>query len=136
MSDQRLLKGALLANAAFSTCSGAASLLFADALGEFLGGIPGSELMGLGVGLLGFAGFVFWLSRRDVVPAALGWGVVAGDVAWVLATVPIVASDALSRGGDWLALGIADVVLLFAILQGVGLWRSRSLTGSAAEATS
>ena len=136
MTDQRLLKGALSANAAFSTLSGATSLLYADTLGEFLGGVPGAELAGLGVGLLGFAGFVFWLSRRPVVPAALGWGVVAGDAAWVLGTIPLVLSDALSSGGDWLALAIADVVLLFAILQGVGLWRSRSLTGLGEEALS
>jgi hypothetical protein len=48
---------------------------------------------------------------------------VGADLAWVAATVPLVLSDALTRPGDWLALGIAEIVILFAVLLAVGLRR-------------
>jgi len=124
MTNDAFLRAALRGNAAFSTLSGLAALVFAGPLAPWLG-VPDAApwLRALGVGLVAFAAGLVWLASREEVPSGTAWGVVAADLGWVLGTVPLVAADLLSRPGDWLAVGIADFVLLFAVLQAVGIRR-------------
>jgi hypothetical protein len=124
MANDTFLRIALRGNAAFSTLSGVAALAFAGALAPWLG-VPDAApwLRALGVGLLGFAACLVWLASRAEIPPVTAWGVVMADLAWVAGTVPLVAIELLSRPGDWLAVGIADFVLLFAVLQAVGIRR-------------
>jgi hypothetical protein len=123
MNDDRFLRLALRGNATFSTLTGVASIFFAGSLATWMGVPAPALLVALGVGLVGFASFLFWLAARPEVAPSLAWAVVGADLAWVAATVPLVLSDALTRPGDGLALGIAEIVIIFAVLQAVGLRR-------------
>jgi hypothetical protein len=124
-SYDRMLRLALRGNAAFSTTCGLISLIAAQPLAGALG-VPGAGLLhGLGAQLLVFAAFLVWLASRPQIHPGIALGVIAADVAWVVGTIPLVASGMLTTTGVWVALGIADVVALFAVLQGLGLRRMR-----------
>ncbi|MBW2316566.1 MAG: hypothetical protein JRH10_20580, partial [Deltaproteobacteria bacterium] len=51
--------------------------------------------------------------------------IVWADLAWVVGTIPVVALDVLNRTGSIGAVAIADGVLLFAVLQYLGVRRIR-----------
>jgi hypothetical protein len=120
-----MLRLALRGNAAFSATSGLISLLAAKPLAIWLG-VPGTGLlMGLGAQLLVFATFLVWLSARTQIHPGIALGVIAADVVWVAGTIAVVASGTLTTPGVWVVLGIADVVAVFAIVQGLGLRRMR-----------
>ena len=51
---------------------------------------------------------------------------------WVVGTVPVVAMDLLNRTGSIGAVAIADVVLVFALLQYLGVRRIRGVHAVAA----
>ena len=125
--NDQLLRTSLRGNAAFSTLCGVIALAFAAPLAGTLGIPAPIQIAGLGVQLLVFAGLLLWLASRPVIRVGLALAVVAADVLWVLGTVPLVASGALSSTGNWTALVIADVVALFALLQYLGVRRVRSV---------
>lgn len=124
MNDDRFLRLALRGNATFSTLTGVASIFFAGSLASWMGVPAPALLVALGVGLVGFASFLFWFASRPEVATSLAWGVVGADLAWVAGTVPLVLADVLTGPGDWLAIAIAEGVLLFAVLQAIGIRRS------------
>ncbi len=120
----RTLRTALLANALFSTLSGLTCIVLSRAVAEFMG--TGEPLVYriIGLGLLGFAGFVTWTGTRhhiDTVAAAL---ISIADFAWVAGTVVLIvlAFAPLQTAGMLMLLVIAAIVLTFGLrqLQGVG----------------
>jgi len=121
----RLLRNSLRANGAFSTLSGLAFLLGAGPVAEAIGLGDARVLAVLGVNLLGFAALLFWLAARKSLPLPAAVAVVWMDLAWVVGTVPVVMLDLLNRTGAISAVAIADVVLLFAVLQYLGIRRIR-----------
>lgn len=124
-ANDRFLRLALRGNAAFSTLCAVISLVGAAPLAVTLG-VPAPEMLtGLGVQLLLFAGFLVWLSLRPAIHPGIALGVIAADAAWVLGTVPVVAAGVLTSAGVWTALGIADFVAAFGILQWIGVRRMR-----------
>ena len=122
-SNDRFLRLALRANATFSSACAIAAAIGLDALATTLGISDAVVLPTLALNLLVFAVFLVWLSRRDVVPPALAWGVVAADGLWVVATIPLLASDLLSPTGDAVAAIVAAFVTLWAVLQALGIRR-------------
>jgi hypothetical protein len=124
MNDDRFLRLALRGNATFSTLTGLASIFFAGSLATWMGVPAPALLVALGVGLVGFASFLFWFASRPGTFPSLVWVVVAADLSWVAGTAPHVLADALPRPGDRLAIAIAEVVMLFAVLQAIGIRRS------------
>lgn len=126
MNDpQRLLRNSLRANGAFSTLSGLAFTLGSGAIAGAIGLTDPRVLLAVGAGLLGFAGFLFFLSSRPEIPTATAMQIVWADLAWVIGTVPLVALGLLNGTGTIAALAIADVVLVFAVLQYLGVRRVR-----------
>jgi hypothetical protein len=123
--SDRLLRLALRGNAAFSTTCALIGLIASAPLASALGVPNAGVLVGLAAQLLVFAAFLVWLSRRPQIHPAVALGVILADVAWVVGTVPVVAGGTLTTAGVWTALAVADVVALFAVLQGVGLRRMR-----------
>ena len=123
--NDRLLRISLRANAAFSATCGAALLAAPAALAGVLGVAPPILISSLGAQLLLFAGLLVLLASRPSIRLALAMAVVLADLFWVAGTVPLVAGGVLSQTGNWVALAIADVVLLFAILQFVGIRRAQ-----------
>ena len=126
MNDrQALLRNSLRGNAAFSTLSGTLFLLFAGPLSEAIG-LADSRVVGsVGLNLLGFAALLLFLASRETLHLGAATTVVFLDLAWVVGTVPVVALDLLNRTGAIAAVAIADVVLVFALLQYLGVRRIR-----------
>lgn len=125
-TPRRLLRLALRLNATLSTLSALAFILPTRALPALIG-LPSSELINLGVGLLVFA-TVLWglatrpMERRWVQIAVLF--VVMLDVLWVVdVVVQLFTSPAFTVAGRWIFGGLAFLVVALAELQGYALWR-------------
>jgi len=122
----RLLRWSLRGNAAFSALCGAAFLLAARPLAE-TAGVPDPRLLtALGANLLGFAALLVFVAARREIPLAAPPVVVWLDLAWVAGTVPLVLADVLTGAGRVAAVAVADVVLVFAALQYLGIRRVRA----------
>jgi ribosome-associated toxin RatA of RatAB toxin-antitoxin module len=119
----RLLRGALLANAAFSTLTGAASLLAAEPIGA-LTGLPSVALRVVGAALLPFAAGLIFLATRRRIDGRLALGASLADFGWVLGTPVVLALVPVSSAGAALLGAIAVAVAVFGALQLVGLRRT------------
>ena len=127
-----LLRLALRGNALFSTVSGLTLLLAAAALGPRLG-LPVLSLRVVGAVLLPFAWGLWNNSRRAVISRAEARLAVLLDLSWVAGSAALVFGGLwpLTPAGRWTVLGVADVVLVFAFLQTVGLRRARTTPSTA-----
>ncbi|MBW2315372.1 MAG: hypothetical protein JRH10_14405, partial [Deltaproteobacteria bacterium] len=92
MSDrQNLLRNSLRGNAAFSTLSGLAFVLGADAVAGAIGLGDARILTVTGVQLLGFAALLVYLASRATLHLPTAMLIVWADLAWVVGTIPVVA---------------------------------------------
>ncbi|MEA1902362.1 MAG: hypothetical protein U9N56_02425 [Actinomycetota bacterium] len=121
-SNDTVLRRSLAINGLFSIVSGLVSLVFADAISDFMGIHP-LVLRFVGVGVLIFGAAVYWFSRHDNIEPGFAWFTTIADLAWVIGTAVLIFSypDLMSSGGNSLAGILAVAVLLFAIGQFVGL---------------
>jgi hypothetical protein len=125
VSMSPLLRRALVADASVSLVAGLAMTLGADTL-QLLLNLPTSLSMVAGLSLFPWAGFLFWLARKPVVPSAAVWTVIVINAVWIL------DSAWVSLGGSYQpnALGHAYIaaqalgVLVLAELEYMGLRRS------------
>lgn len=129
MSQQHtdlFLRRALVGNAAFSTLCGVLLLGGAAPLAPVLG-LPAVALRVVGFVLLPFAFGLWRNARRERLSRAEAWSAVGLDLSWVAGSVALVAADLwpLEPAGTWAVIGVAEVVALFALLQTIGLLRSR-----------
>ncbi len=134
--NDSLLRNALKGNAVFSTISGLLFTLASSSVAEFIG-IADASIFGLvesatfiliiGIGLLLFAGSLLFTATREQVHRSSAWQAILGDFAWVILSYIILVTGAIpfSNTGSWAVLIIADIVLVFGILQWVGLRRMR-----------
>ena len=122
------LSESLRANCAFSTLSGLLFTFGAGTVADAIGLADARILMAVGLGLLGFAAFLATVSSRPVLDLPTAMHVIWADLAWVVATVPVVLMDVLSSTGAVAAIAVADVVLLLALLQYLGVRRIRGAT--------
>ena len=122
--ESLLLRRALRGNAVFSTLCGVA-LLIAGGLLEPVLGVPSLALRLVGLSLLPFAFGLWQNAARASVRRAEAWVAVALDLAWVAGSAALVFANLwpLSSTGTWAVLGVAEVVLVFAVLQALGLRR-------------
>ena len=122
-ADMSLLRRALLANAVFSTATGALALLSPDAVGAWIGLDAPAVLQTTGAQLLVFAALVAFVARRSrpqPLPVLL---ISAADLLWVVGTVVLLVgwSGLFSASGIALLVGVAAIVDTFAVLQLAGL---------------
>jgi len=90
---------------------------------EFLG-LPSSvSLAPLGIGLLGYAGWLLWNARREKIKIVDAWIAVALDMVWVVASCALLLAVRFSGGGKWVVALVAELVFLFGVLQWFGLRR-------------
>jgi hypothetical protein len=120
-----LLRKALLGNALFSTLSGLIILFGQKWVLQILGLSNSVSLVILGVGLIVFAATLVVNARRRRVKTSDAWIAVLMDVAWVLASYVLIFVLPFSKEGKWVIAVVAELVLLFAILQFMGIWRIR-----------
>jgi hypothetical protein len=130
--SDRLLRRTLWGNAVFSAISGAALALFA---GPFAAAASSAEVSVLGLGLpallqllgggvIAFGGLCAWVARQPTLSRGLAQAIFAADIAWVLASVLVLALPAA-----WTTAGVAGIVVLalivadLAVLEYLGLRR-------------
>lgn len=124
-TNSSLLKNALFGNSMFSFLSGAASLLFPKAIASFLGLSASWIILALGAGLIIYGVEIYLAARSKPVHTGIARFAVYADLAWVLASAVLIFANLVpfTTAGKWTMAIIADVVLVFAILQYVGLRR-------------
>ena len=120
---QKLLRKALQGNAIFSGISGVLILAANPILVEFLGLSSSVSLAPLGIGLLGYAGWLLWNARREKIKIVDAWIAVALDMVWVVGSYALLFAVRFSIGGKWVVGLVAELVFLFALMQWFGLRR-------------
>lgn len=116
-----LLRNSLRGNAAFSILSGTLLILTASPLATWLGSGPPIILTIIGLSLLIFAAGLVHNASRETINILEAKAAVALDGLWVLGSYAIIALGLLSTKGNWLVAMVADVVLVFSILQYFGI---------------
>jgi|SRR5205807_4560159 len=118
-----LLRKALIGNALFSTVSGL-TILFAQGWVLRILGLPSSvNLLVLGAGLIVFAVTLVVNARRQQVKKSDAWIAVLMDLAWVLGSYVLIFIVPFSTEGKWVVGVVAELVLVFAVLQFIGIRR-------------
>lgn len=126
------LSRALLANAVFSTLSGATLLGAPGFVASFLGAVPEWSLRVLGGGLVAFGLAVAVAASRRPVHPPTALAVTVADALWVAGSlaVTVLGAELLSGPGPATVLLVAAVVGLFGLLQLRGLVRyARNIGG-------
>jgi hypothetical protein len=122
-----LLKRALQVDAILSTALGILLAVAAAPLADFTGiNMIALEVIGLVTALYG--GWIFWSLPRKIGANGLPITVIALNIAWVLGSVLLVFTDwvPMTVIGRWGVVAVADVVLLLAAAEFVGLRRVRA----------
>ena len=126
---QQLLRRALLANASFSTISGFV-LVFAERWVVRLLGLPETiDLITLGIGLLVFAAVLVLFARKNPIKLLDAWIAVILDAAWVIGSYPLLFVVPFSTSGKWVVGIVAEVVMVVALMQWLGIRRIRKGNG-------
>ena len=122
-TERPLLKWVLLTNTAFSTLSGIMCIVGAGSVAAFSGLQSPIPMLILGGLLLFFAYDVYKISRQSPIAKNKARLVLWMDVLWVVASAILLIADPFSftTEGRWAILVIADVVMVFAILEFIGL---------------
>lgn len=125
-----LLRRSLQANAVFSGLSGLVLLFAAGPISSLLGINQRAILIAIGVGLVLYAAGLLRNAQRAVPDPKEASIAVAMDLAWVVGSGIVIALGILTAAGNWVVAIVADIVLLFAILQFVGIRRLRRQTSA------
>jgi hypothetical protein len=118
---QKLLRTALLANACFSTTSGLVLVLAQRWVVRLLGLPETVNLLSLGISLLVFAVILVLFARKRPIKLLDAWIAVILDVTWVIGSYPLLFMAPFSASGKWVVGIVAEVVMLFALLQWLGI---------------
>jgi hypothetical protein len=103
--------------------SGIVILSANQTLVEFLGLPSNASLTALGIGLLGYAGWLLWNARREKIKIVDAWIAVILDMVWVLGSYGLLFAVKFSSGGKWAVVLVAELVFLFGLIQWMGLRR-------------
>ena len=119
------LRHVLRANTVFSVLSGVVVLMAAAPLSELMGINNPFVFYVLGMGLLPFAGFVFYTSQQTELNTRLVKIILVMDAFWVVGSYFLIFSGTVpfTAAGKWIVGLIAEVVFIFAILEMIGLRR-------------
>jgi hypothetical protein len=131
----QLLRRALQADGIVSALSGLLLVVVPGEVAALLGaGSPGL-VAAVGASLVAFGVFVARNGWREVPQRGAAAVTVALNVAWVVGSAVLIAAGPLSKTGNWAVALVADVVLVFAVAETVGLRRLSApddLAGAAA----
>ncbi len=124
-TESAFLRRSLRANGAFSLVTGLAMVVACKPLSNLIGAGHPLILAGIGVSLLAFAAGLFRNSQRVSVDEREAMTAIILDFGWVVGSVVVISFGVLTSPGNWTVATVADLVLVFAILQAVGLRRVR-----------
>lgn len=122
---QQLLRRALLANASFSTISGLVLVVAQRWVVRLLGLPETINLITLGISLLLFAAILVVFARKKPIKLLDAWIAVVLDAAWVMGIYPLLFVVPFSTSGKWVVGIVAEVVMVFALVQWLGIRRVR-----------
>jgi hypothetical protein len=130
MNSERFLSRVLVADGVVSGTCGLGLVVAPAPIATLIGLRSAALVAAVGVGLLAYAASLVAGARRGSArpTAALA---VALNVAWLMATVVVIVAGWLSREGNWALILVGDVVLVFALLEGVGWRKTAGLTAVA-----
>jgi hypothetical protein len=128
-----LLRRALVLDALASGGNGILTAAGARILASFCN-LPESLLIYSGLSLLPFAAIVGLLARRDALPVAIVWAVIAYNALWSLDSIVLLLSGWIAPNAFGLVfvIGQALVVAALAECQYIGLRRSRPIASAVA----
>lgn len=124
-NNPSFLKNALLSDSALSFLSGIAFLLFSKAIASFLGLPAAWIILTLGTGFIVYSIELFLAARAKPINTRIAKFAIYANLAWVLVSAFLIFANlvAFTTAGKWAIAIIADLVLVFAILQYIGLRR-------------
>ena len=124
-NNSSLLKNALYGNSIFSLTSGLAFVIFSKAIAFFLGLSASWVILALGAGLILYGWQIYAAAKAEPINTSFARFAVYADLVWVLGSAILIFTNlvAFTAPGKWGIAIIADIVLVFAILQYVGLRR-------------
>jgi hypothetical protein len=122
---QQLLRMTLMGNALFSTISGLTLVLAGQWVVRILGLPEAVNLIALGISLLAFAVTLVVFARKQPIKLLDAWIAVLLDLAWVIGSYPLLFVVSFSTSGKWIVGIVAEVVMLFALVQWLGIRRIR-----------
>ncbi|MEO0795324.1 MAG: hypothetical protein AAFX93_09190 [Verrucomicrobiota bacterium] len=125
LSNDQLLRRALFGNAVSSSLSGLVMLLFSQTLGSLIGIETSWFLPWIGGALLLFAVDLVHQATRPNLNRVRALGSSIGDFFWVLASIVLLlcCGSFFTPAGVWIISLIAIMVLVFGILQIIGVQR-------------
>ena len=89
-------------------------------------GLPESvNLITMGISLLVFAVTLVVFARKKPIKLLDAWIAVLLDLAWVIGSYPLLFVVPFCTTGKWIVGIVAEVVLLFALMQWLGIRRIR-----------
>lgn len=114
LSSPRFLPRVLWADAASCVATGALQVGLTGPLAQLLH-LPAPLLMGTGLFLLAYAAVVAWVATRNPLPRAAVGAIVAGNLAWAVGCVALLAAGGLAPtwfGGAWVTAQALTVLVL------------------------
>lgn len=122
------LQSVLYANVTFSAACAVTMLVATDPLVRNVMMVPPLVFQLLGVGLLGFALFVFMVARQKPLSRNLVMSIFVADLGWVLATpiLLLAMAERIPASGNIFIVEIALVVAVLAVLE----WRGLKAVGA------
>lgn len=124
-SRENLLRGTLEVNGIFSGLAGLLMIAAARPLANLLGtGQPLPSIIVGGLSLLCAVGLLRNARRPKINLTEASFAVLL-DVAWVIGSWWLMFAGMFSVTGNWIVAMVADVVLVFAVLQFLGLRKVR-----------
>ncbi|HWZ75166.1 MAG TPA: hypothetical protein VNX87_01450 [Candidatus Sulfotelmatobacter sp.] len=121
--SQRLLRKALVANAGFSFLSSMIIVGWQHQLVRLLGIPPKFNPLSLAFALALFAIWLLVCAVRNQIKLLDARLAVGMDLAWVIASLPVVAFTDLTRAGKLVVGIVAMIVLCFTLGQWIGIRR-------------
>ena len=122
-TQSNLLRNSLKANGIFSTLSGTGFIIAANPIAEFIGLDYPLIITTIGISLLIFAVGLFLNAFRETINTQEAKIAIALDIGWVLGSAIIIPLSILNTNGNWATAIIADIVLILAIMQFIGVRR-------------
>lgn len=124
-NNSNLLRKALYGNSIFCTLSGLDFAIFSKPISSFLGLSTSWVILVLGIILVLYGIEVFIFARKEKISEGFAKFVIVADIAWVIGSAVLIFSNLvpLTIAGKWAIAIVADIVLVFAIVQSVGLRR-------------
>ncbi|WP_145458894.1 hypothetical protein [Gimesia panareensis] len=126
--SSRLLRISLLSNAVFSAVSGMIFVAASTSISPLIDLPLPSILTVIGISLVIFAILLTCNATRKKVNLVEAWIAVTLDIVWVSGSGVVIFAGTLNSTGNWGVAILADIVLMFALLQYWGLCKIHKTT--------